>query len=119
MPFIKLSTSVKLDEEKKAALGAMFSENIQIIEGKTAEVTMVECIDGTAMWKGGERRNCVFIDVKMFGACPEDQKQKLTEVFLAKVSEITGADLINIFMNIYESDTWGSRGAYRVIAKTT
>ena len=115
MPYIKFSTSVKLDDVKKDELGAMFSDNIRIIEGKTAEVTMIECEDGNTMWKGGERRNCAFIYVRLFGTAPEDQKQKLTEVFCAKVSEITGAELANIFMNIYESDTWGSRGAYRTL----
>jgi len=115
MPFIRCSTSAKLDDAKKEALGAMFSDSIQIIQGKTAEITMVECLDGTTMWKGGERRNCAFIDVRMFGPAPADQKAKLTEEFCAKVSEITGADIANIFMCIYESDTWGARGGYRVL----
>lgn len=114
MPYIRVSTSVKLSDTQKDSIGQMISENIAIIRGKTAEATMIEIQGDITMLKGGERRDCVFVEARLFGAAPDDQKQLLTEVFCTKLSELTGAALGNVYMNILEFDSWGSNGGYKV-----
>ena len=116
MPFIRLSTTKKIesDTEKKLidALGLALGK----IPGKDPQWTMVEVNDGMRMYFGGEKQSdMVFADVKYVGKFSFHKKKEFTVAALESIHEVLGTPIDRICLTISEFENWGAVGGFRDI----
>ena len=110
MPFVKVVTSVSLNEEKRAALRDAVWSSITLIPNKTPEVTMVELRDKADLRKGPGEADALFTEVRLFTTPPSAAKKAYAESFFAKAEEITGVKTDKMYLNFIEFNEWGSNG---------
>lgn len=112
MPYIHISTSVRLDEARTTALRQAVSELIPLIPGKTADVTMIHIDAEQQMHLKDEGVPCAFVDLRLKGPAPFEAKQRFAEAFGRRLSEITGVDARHTYLNVIELAEWGAGGGY-------
>lgn len=113
MPYIAINTSLKLDEERKAALKTALGENITLISGKTEQKLMVDISDGHAMYFKGDARELAFIDVRCFGRAELSDKKTFTQAVFQSVQKITGLPQDGIYLCYGEYENWGTMGSLK------
>lgn len=113
MPFVRISVGRKLSDNERTAVYDVVSQHITIIPGKTVAATMVQLEDGRRMYKDAAQCVCVFVDVRLYGAAPEEAKQKLCRKLMTDLSVMLDVPLTNIYMNITEHEHWGANGDWK------
>lgn len=111
MPYISVNVSAKLNEGEKEQLKAKMGETIAVIPGKTEAVTMVNITDGCALYLGGRSlEKGAFIETRVFGKAERAYKESYVEAVFAAMKDVLGCPAEDIYINILEFDTWGSKG---------
>ena len=110
MPYLHLSVSPKLNEEKIAAIHKAVAETISIIPGKSYEVTTIHINDDQCISKIDPSVPCGFCDIRLFGPAPIGTKRDFIKAFTARITEITGIPATHLAFNMLELDTWGGNG---------
>ncbi len=113
MPFISITTSVRLEGEAREKAREAAYEAILLVPGKSVEVTMVQIRDSADITKGNTGEPAMFIEARMFTRPPFAAKQEFAKTIQTKLSEITGVAPAQIYLNIMEFYEWGSNGDYR------
>ncbi len=111
MPYICVSVSKTLEANQKEQLKAELGRLITLVPGKTEEVTMVRIEDGCTLYKAGKALgNGAFIEVRLYGAAPQRDKEKFTEAVFQSMEKLLGTQPGDIYLNIFEMESWGTKG---------
>jgi phenylpyruvate tautomerase PptA (4-oxalocrotonate tautomerase family) len=113
MPFINITTSVRLDGPVRDQVREAAYESILLVPGKTREVTMVQLRDCADISKAGTGEPAMFIEARMFTRPSFDAKQAFVKDICARLSALTGVAPAQIYVNVLEFYEWGSNGDYR------
>ena len=114
MPYIALNTTVSLSEAKKEEIKAELGRLIAILPGKSERVLMIDFGDGHTMYFRGEKKErCAFVEIRLFGVSPMDEKSTLTAEIAAMLQKTAGIAPEDVFINIVEYSNWGSNGVFR------
>ena len=114
MPFISVHTTKKLAKEERDAVKSILGKEISVLPNKREEVLMVEFIEGTDMYFGGEEKeNCAFVEVRMFRSAPFDAKKAYTELIFRTLGEILGLQEGEIYVTYVELSSWGTKGSLK------
>ena len=108
MPYIKLTTTAKVTDDKCALLKAKFGKAIESFAGKNESWLMVAVDDGKRMWfKGDNSADTAMVDVELLG----DVDAADSETMTVRVCEILNETLGIAPERIYVKDTgyrnWG------------
>lgn len=110
MPFINVHTSKPLSPEQKAELYRAIAAHMPILPGKTRDNTMIEISAGRDMFMGGEPRELVFVDMRVFKPSPEGAKREFIAALTAEFEARLGIPAEQQYYNIIELSEWGLRG---------
>lgn len=113
MPYIHMQTSCAISADQRTALFKMLNETISLIPGKTPNVTMIQIDDHCTMQRAEDFAPCIFFELRMFKASPEEAKALYVKTVSEKLSDLLGVDQTRIYMNLMEFQTWGSGGIYK------
>ncbi|HIU45738.1 MAG TPA: hypothetical protein IAC59_00590 [Candidatus Fimadaptatus faecigallinarum] len=110
MPFINIHIGKQLTAEQKAELYQMVAERMPILPTKDRDNTMVEISAGRDMYMGGEPRELIFVDMRVFKPSPEAAKREFIATLAAEFDKRLGIPADRQYYNIIELDTWGAHG---------
>lgn len=113
MPYVSISTPKALSAAEKDALKSSVGTLIAIIPGKSEAVLMVDIMDDHAMYFRGKEIPCAFVDVRLYGPAPFEEKKDFTEQLCAAIEKDIGVPKGDIFLNIQEFGNWGSGGTFK------
>ena len=114
MPYIRVSLSQKLTQDKQEELVNGLGEALSLIPGKDARGLIVDMEDGKTLYAGGVRQeNMVFIDVRYYSNFPYQIKKAFTASVFEKVGKILGTSKEKAFLTITEYNSWGGFGDFR------
>ena len=114
MPYIKVDVSKTLQPQQKEQIKSRMGELISLIPGKSEAVTMVGINDNYTLYLGGtELKNGAFIEVRLFGTADKESKETLTAEIFKAMEEMLGIPPNAMYLNIFEMQTWGLRGALK------
>ena len=111
MPFINIHIGKQLTAEQKAELYQMVAEHMPILPTKDRDNTMVEISAGRDMYMGGEPRELIFVDMRVFKPSPEAAKREFIATLGRRIRPSAWAlPADRQYYNIIELDTWGAHG---------
>lgn len=113
MPYIQISLSKKLTDEKKRALAAGVAALVPILPDKPGDRAIVQIDDGRSLYRGGEPADCAFMETRLYGKTPKPYLRAYTEKLFKLFEEQLGYAGNQIYFNILELDHWGSKGTLR------
>ena len=113
MPFISITTSVRLEGEAREQVRAAAYDSILLVPGKTKEVTMVQIRDCADLTKADTGEAAIFVEARMFTRPPMAAKKEFAQAIMKKLCEVTGVAPAQVYLNIIEFHEWGSNGDYR------
>lgn len=107
MPFIKTSTNIRVDENKKERLKERFGKAISII-GKPESYLMLEFEDDKNMYFAGSKDPLAFIDIKVLGSLynTNEMTKELTKI----LSEELSIPPNRIYIAYKDYSDWGFNG---------
>ena len=110
MPYIAINTAQELSEAQKERIKAELGRLMSIIPTKTEAGLMIDFSGGRTLYKGGEKIDGAFIDLRLFRKSDLEPKKLYTvEVFNLLTREL-GIQKEHMYLNIGEYETWGSKG---------
>ena len=112
MPFVRVTTAKKLDDNMKSELYSKIGGIMSVLPGKNIDNTLLCVNDGVSMFMNGELNNGVFVSVQVYKKSPEDSKKEFSEKIYAILKEILGADIGCVYMNFTEYENWAANGNY-------
>lgn len=115
MPYISIKTSVTLTMSQENKIVEELGKLITIIPGKAQERLMVRLEDNQLMYFQGKQGDILMFDIKTFGKAPTEAKEKFAQESFSMLERITRVPLKNMFLNISETDNWGTNGNYKQI----
>lgn len=109
MPYIRTSTNVNINEEKKENIKSKFGEAIKVM-GKTEDWLMIELSCNNQMYfKGKCEEGICFIDIKVLGSVnnSEEMTKVLTEIISSELNILPN----NIYIAYQGYSDWGYNGS--------
>lgn len=114
MPYIRISATQKLTDEKQAALVKGLGEALSVIPGKDGRGLIVDMEDGKTMFVGGKKQeNFVFADVRYYSKFEYHIKKKFTQAVFAVFGDVLGTRPEQAFLTINEYSSWGGFGDFK------
>ncbi len=114
MPYIRLSVTQKLSDEKQTELTRGLGEALSVIPGKDARGLIIDLEDGKTMFVGGNRQdNFVFADVRYFSNFEYHIKKQFTQAVLKVFEKVLGTTPDKAFLTITEYNNWGGFGDFK------
>ena len=114
MPYIRISTTQKLNEKQQSALVSGLGKALEVIPGKDARGLIVDMEDGKTMFIGGEtQNNLVFADVHYYSNYGYQVKKAFTVAAFDAISRVLGTSKDRMFLTITEHNNWGGFGDYK------
>ena len=114
MPFVAVSTTVKLQPEQKDAIASELGRIIPLIPGKTEPVLMVDVEDDHVMYFSGKKMSrCAFVDVRCYKTAPFDGNKAFTEAVFKMLKDIVGLEENEVYVSISELPIWGTKGSLK------
>ena len=111
MPYIETKTNVKVTEEQKKELKAVFADAIELIPGKSEEWLMLGFSDGMTMaFRGDIDSPAAMIEIDVFGKSTESAYAALTERVCDEVSRVLAVSPDRIYVKYRECNIWGYNG---------
>lgn len=112
MPFIDSKISFKLTKDKKESIKKELGKIIEIIPGKSEDYLMVGFNDDYSLYFGGNKLDKgAFIEVKIFGSCEREHKDKFTAAICKLYEKELGIPGSSIYITIEEVKSWGYDGS--------
>ena len=110
MPYISVNTAMELNAAQKDKIKSELGRLMSIIPTKSEAGLMVDFSGGRTVYKGGEKVDGAFIDLRLYHKSElEPKKQFTAEVFNLLTQEL-GMKKEHMYLTIGEYDTWGSNG---------
>lgn len=109
MPYINANLSQKLTEENIEALKCEIGKLLSLI-GKSEQHLMVDIESGKNMYFKGKKEPSAYIDVRIYGNCDYERKNKFTQALFEIIEKITDIKKSNVFVSIQEFPNWGMNG---------
>lgn len=114
MPFIEVKTAKKLKSDIKLAIKAGIGASISLIPGKAEEKLMMCIRDAEPLYfRGEERDNCAFVEVRLKDKAELADKQNLTVAIYDVLEQKAGIAKDDVYLCFLEFDNWGSRGVLK------
>lgn len=107
MPFVEVKTTVKLDKSQTEKLRDDIRTAITLIPTKTADNMMLQIESGCDMWMGDVEKSCAFVDIRLYGPSPLENKKEFVEAVL-KALHPFGIETDRVYMNIWQRESWVS-----------
>ena len=112
MPYIKLTTTARVDAEKAAALKADFGRAIENFPGKTEQWLMVNVEDGKRMWfRGDDSADTAMVDVDMLGQVGRASSEKMTAALCRILHDRLGISPDRVYVKYTGYADWGWNGS--------
>ncbi len=112
MPYINVTVAQKLLPQQKELIKAEMGRLISLIPTKSESVTMVHIEDGCTLYKGGKMlENGAFVEVRLLGKYPQQNKEALTEAMFQSFEKLLGVSAVDMYTNIIELESWGYNGS--------
>jgi len=112
MPYIKLTTTAKVTDEKCAAIKTKFGKAIESFRGKNESWLMVAVDDEKRMWfRGDNSADSAMVDVELLGAVDPSDSEKMTSRVCALLSEELGIPSDRIYVKYTGYKDWGWNGS--------
>lgn len=105
MPFVEVKTTVALDKAQTNKLRDEIRTAITLIPQKTADNMMLQIESGCDMWMGDLEKPCAFVDIRLYGPSPLENKKVFVEAVLAAL-EPYGIEASRVYMNIWQRESW-------------
>ena len=113
MPYMKVSLTHKLTDEKRTQLLIGLQNALGIIPGKAGAPLTVDLEEGKTFYTGGvKQEDFIFVDVQYFSNFTHDKKQEFTVTAFNTMHEVLGISKEKMFLLITERNTWGAHGSY-------
>jgi len=114
MPYIRLSVTQKLTQDKQQELIDGLGEAMSKIPGKDGRLLIVDVEDGRTMYFGGERQeDMVFADVRYYSNFEYHKKKDFTVAAFDAINRILGISKDKMCLTITEYNSWGALGDLR------
>ena len=108
MPFIRTTTTEKINDETLAKITADFGRAIELIPGKSEKWLMLSFDGEKQMAFGGKTDSgMAIIEVQLLGTAERKYLDRLTEALTDIVSESLEIKPDMIYVNYTYFDTWG------------
>ncbi len=112
MPYIKLTTTAKVDDAKAAALKAAFGKAIENFPGKTEQWLMVAIEDGKKMWfRGDDSADTAMVDVDLLGAVAAPASESMTDALCGILERELGISPARTYVKYTGYANWGWNGS--------
>lgn len=112
MPYVRICTSAKVNEEKVAAIRKIVGEKICLIPGKSFEVTIIHIEPEAIISRGDPSDPMLFMEVRLFGPTSTGSKKDFAREICAALEAELGIPQKFMSLNIMEMDGWGGNGGY-------
>lgn len=112
MPYVRLCTSAKMNDETVAAVRKIIGEKICLIPGKSFEVTTIHIEPASIISRGDPSDPSLFMEVRLFGPAPIGSKKNFASEICAALEAELNIPQRFISLNILELDTWGGNGNF-------
>ena len=111
MPYIKLTTTAKVDAAKAQALKAGFGKAIENFPGKTEQWLMVNIEDQQRMWfRGDDSENAAMVDVDLLGGVSKSASEKMTAALCDLLQKELGVSPTRVYVKYTGYADWGWNG---------
>ncbi len=97
-----------LDEEQKLAVMQMIAGHLPIIPGKTVNNTMLEITAGCDLYTGGEKKELIFVDMRILGTAPAECKDEFIKTLAEGFEKLLNIPGSNLYFNIIDMPNWGT-----------
>ena len=112
MPYIKVSASVAVNEQKMEKIKSALGKAISVIPGKSERNLMVEISDGHHLWLGGKNdQPLAFVEVNVLGKSTRTAYEALTAEICKILENILGISGSGVYVKYAETEHWGFNGS--------
>ena len=112
MPYIKLTTTAKVDAAKAQALKAGFGKAIECFPGKTEQWLMVAVEDDNRMWfRGDDSAATAMVDVDLLGSISKPASEKMTAALCDLLQKELGVSPDRVYVKYTGYADWGWNGS--------
>ena len=98
MPYIRTTTNIHLDEDRRGALKRRMGEAISLIPGKSESWLMLSWQDAVPMAFQGKESPCGLCEVKLFGHASAEAYDRLTAALCRILQEEAGIPADRIYV---------------------
>ena len=106
MPYVSVSSSQHIAEDKAERLQKEIGRIISIIPGKTIDNCMIQITGDVKTYMGGSASNSTFCEIRMFGKAPGEAKKEFNgELHKVLAAELEGLGML--YVNYQEYFEWG------------
>jgi hypothetical protein len=114
MPYIRVSATQKLTQEKQTELVNGLGEALRVIPGKDGRGLIVDLEDGKTMFVGGvKQENTVFADVRYYSNFEFHVKKQFTQAVFNVFQKVLNTTPDRAFLTITEFNNWGGFGDFK------
>ena len=118
MPYIKLSTSVRVSAPAAQEIKADFGKAIECFPGKTERWLMVEIAPDRQIWFGGDNAApAAMVDVALLGAVSAAASERMTAEICRILQARLGIAPERVYVKYGGYENWGWNGANFLRAK--
>lgn len=108
MPYIKLTTTASVTDEKCALLKAKFGKAIENFQGKNESWLMVAVDDKKRMWfRGDDSADTAMVDVELLGSVAPGDSEKMTASVCDILNSELGISPDRIYVKYTGYNNWG------------
>lgn len=108
MPYLNVRIGRPINEEKKFELMQAIASHMSIIPGKTIDNTMIEIDSGKDIYMCGEKRDLIFVDMRIFGTAPVECKNEFVKALVGEFERLLEIPGKNQYFNIIDMPQWGT-----------
>jgi len=109
MPYVNANLTQKLTPKEAELLKSEIGKIIGLI-GKSEQHLMVDIESGKTIYFKGKPENCAYVDVRIYGSCDFDRKNKFIGALSEVVEKVAGVKKDNVFVSFLEFTNWGMNG---------
>ena len=110
MPYIKITTTKKVNDDTGCELFKELGKAIELLPGKTEEWLMLSLHDGERMAFRGSTEDCAMVEVELFGKATDSAKSALTAELCRIVTDKIKAPSSRTYVTYREVEAWGYDG---------
>ena len=109
MPYIKIRTNKKVDENVSNNIKSKLGNDISIL-GKSEDWLMVDIESANNLYFRGKKEDIAYVEVKLFGRCDSSHYNNMTKDITDNINTNLGIIPSNIYVSYFETTNWGWNG---------
>ncbi len=106
MPYVHISASAEMTQEKKMNLREEIAEILPILPGKNRDNSMVHIEDSQFIVMGDPSVPAVFAEIRLYKQSPAAAKAQFAAALTALFEKHLGVPADHVYMNYMEMDHW-------------